>query len=156
MKLIVYRGGIAKFYLPSDWVEVYEPTGGGTFFGERPDAGTLRINAMDLDKPPDDPTNTAYDFLKKISNTSSIKNTSNGVAVGYSTQRTIESEKKLVLHTWQIGVQITPVHFRLIVFTYTILEAHEFDQNVQREIAMLEQSISEGEYPAKRGISGTY
>ena len=156
MKSIIYRGGIAKFYLPSSWIEEYEPTGGGTFYEDKPDAGTLRINVMEFDKPPDDPNNTTYDFLSKIGNANSIKNLSNGLAVSRLTERKMENEKKLLLYTWQIGVRITPAHFRLIIFTYTILAKHEFNNNVKQEIAMLDKSISEGDYPATRGVLGKY
>lgn len=156
MKLINYRGGIAKFCLPSSWIEEYEPAGGGTFYENKPDTGTLRINVMEFDKPPDDPTRTACDFLSKIGNANSAKILCDGLAISHFTERKNENEKRLVLYTWQIGVRVTPVHFRLIVFIYTILAEHEFDNNVQQEITMLDKSIVQGEYPAVRGISGKY
>jgi hypothetical protein len=79
-----------------------------------------------------------------------------GAAIAHSTKTTIENGKNLLLYTWQVGVSVTPAHFRVIIFTYTILATQEFDPNVRQEIAKLDQSISEGEYPAVRGISGNY
>jgi hypothetical protein len=156
LKSIIYRGGIAKFQLPSSWIEEYEPTGGGTFYEDKPDAGTLRINVVEFDKPPDDPTDTAHDFLSQVVNANSVKNLRNGLAVSHLTERKMENEQKLLVYTWQIGVCITPAHFRLIIFTYTILAEHESNHDVKQEIAMLDRSILEGEYPATRGVLGKY
>lgn len=154
VKTIIYRGGIAKFSLPSSWAEEYDPAGGGTFFEPNSDAGTLRINVMELDKPPDDPTKTASQFLSRIVNASSIRDLQDGVAIARSIKTVMENQKKLSLYTWQIGIRITPEHFRLIIFTYTVLARLEANMNVQQEITTIEKSISEGEYPAIRGVSG--
>jgi hypothetical protein len=48
-KRVVYRGGIASFDLPASWVEEYEAAGGGTFYEDRPDSGTLRLNVLGFD-----------------------------------------------------------------------------------------------------------
>ena len=45
LKTIIYRGGIARFRVPHSWVEEYEPEGGGTFYEDGPDTGTLRMPA---------------------------------------------------------------------------------------------------------------
>ena len=157
MKLINYRGGIARFHLPSSWIEEYEPAGGATFFEDKPDSGTLRINIMDVDRPKDGhSTKTAYDLISEISRTNSAERLTSGVVIAHSTQTAIENQQKLLLHTWHVGVCVTPTHFRIIIFTYTILAVQESAPNVQQEIAMLNQSISEGEYPAVRGIAGNY
>lgn len=43
LKTIVYRGGLVRFSIPATWQEEYEPDGGGTFYKEGPDTGTLRL-----------------------------------------------------------------------------------------------------------------
>lgn len=48
LKHIKYRGGIAEFQIPSHWREEYEPGGGGTFYEDSPDSGTLRLNVLSL------------------------------------------------------------------------------------------------------------
>jgi len=90
----------------------------------------------------------------KVGNSSSIEQLRDGVAIARSTKKAIENETKLLLYTWQIGVHVTSAHFRLIVFTYTISAKLESVHDVQQEIAMLDKSIMEGEYPAIRGVSG--
>lgn len=157
MKLINYRGGIARFYLPSSWVEEYEPAGGGTFFENRPDSGTLRINVIGTKKPSgEDKVHTAYDLIKGMTDANSVKHLPNGCALGHSVKQGKEDGEDLLLYTWYVGVRITQIHFRIIIFTYTILAAQESDPNLRQEITMLDRSISEGEYPAVTGISGDY
>jgi hypothetical protein len=154
LKLINYRGGLARFYLPSSWIEEYDQAGRGTFFGDKPDSGTLRISVLDADTPLDDggPNETVDDVIAQISETEFIARLTSGAAIAQSRQTSIEDGQELLLHTWHIGVGVTPTHFRIIVFTYTVLAAQEFDPNVRQELAMLDRSISEGEYPAvKRG-----
>jgi hypothetical protein len=46
LKPITYRGGIVRFEIPSDWIEEFETSGGGTFYENRPDSGTLRLNVL--------------------------------------------------------------------------------------------------------------
>ena len=48
MKTINYRGGLVSFEIPSDWKEEYEAEGGGAFFLDKPDSGTLRLNVLSL------------------------------------------------------------------------------------------------------------
>jgi hypothetical protein len=50
-KTIQYRGGLVTFRIPSDWVEEYEADGGGAFYPEKPNSGTLRLNVMTLRSP---------------------------------------------------------------------------------------------------------
>ena len=157
MKLINYRGGIARFHVPSSWVEEYDEKEGGTFFEDKPDSGTLRINVIGTKKPSgEDKIQTAYDLIKEMTEANSVRHLPNGTALGHSVRSGKEDGEDLLLYTWYVGIRITSIHFRIIIFTYTILAAQESDPSIQQEIAMLNRSISEGEYPAVRGISGNY
>jgi hypothetical protein len=95
-------------------------------------------------------------LLLEISKTKSVESLPNNVALARSTRGAIENGEQLLLHTWHIGVCVTPRHFRIIVFTYTILAKQESTRDVQQEIAMLEGSISKGDYPAVEGVAGNY
>ena len=55
LKTINYRGGIITFQIPNDWVEEYEDVGGGTFYKPGDETGTLRVNVMTGEGPPDKP-----------------------------------------------------------------------------------------------------
>lgn len=45
-KTINYRGGVVTMEIPAHWKEEYEPKGGGTFYEDRADSGTLRLNVL--------------------------------------------------------------------------------------------------------------
>jgi len=157
MKSINYRGGIARFNLPSSWVEEYDDEGGGTFYEDKPDSGTLRLNVMNIEKPPGQvrPTDTVDNVLAEISG-AEVHRLPSGVVLAQSSHLADEEGEELSIETWYIGVTIASNHFRIIIFTYTILASQKSDANVLQEIATLNRSISEGDYPAVKGVSGSY
>lgn len=157
-KLINYRGGIARFNLPSSWAEEYDEEGGAAFYEDKPDSGTLRINTMNIEKPPGEvgPADAIDNVIAEISGTDSVHRLPSGIVIAQSSQLANEDGNELSIDSWYIGVRIAANHFRIIIFTYTILAAQKSDPNVQQDIATLNRSISEGEYPAVRGVSGNY
>jgi hypothetical protein len=148
MKQIFFQGGIAQFSLPSSWVEEYEQDGSGTFFDEKPVSGTLRIKVLEVKKQPTltHEIKTAFDFIEEIGKKRAIRILSNDVALARSKEKAAEAGKNLSLYFWHIGVKLTTNHFRLIVFTYTILESQEDDTNVRQELDLVNKSISEGRF----------
>jgi hypothetical protein len=158
MKSINYRGGIARFNLPSSWAEEYDQEGGAAFYEDKPDSGTLRINVMNIEKPPGKvgPADTIDNVIGQISGTGSVHRLPSGVVIAQTNRLENEDGNELSIENWYLGVTIASNHFRIIIFTYTILAAQKSDANVQQEIAMLNRSISEGDYPAVRGVSGNY
>jgi hypothetical protein len=50
MKKITYRGGLISFQIPKDWIEEYEENGGGTFYEDSQESGTLRINVLTVNE----------------------------------------------------------------------------------------------------------
>ena len=158
LKTINYRGGIARFRVPHCWVEEYEPAGGGTFYEDGSDTGTLRINVMDFEKAAEarSSAETARDILIGLGGSGQVEQLSAGVAVERSRRTAVESDKELLIYTWQVGVQVSPAHFRLVMFTYTILAEQEHKPPVRQEMQLLDKSIAEGEYPPVRGKAGDY
>src|SRR5690242_9407096 len=108
MKLINYRGGLARFYLPSNWVEEYDQDGRGTFFEDKPDSGTLRISVMELDEPRDGlaSAETVDDVVAEISATDSIERLPGGVAIAQTRQTVFIDGSEFLHHTWHIGIPI--------------------------------------------------
>ena len=158
MKLINYRGGIARFNLPSSWIEEYDEQGGAAFYEDKPDSGTLRIDVMNIEKPPGEvgPADAIDNVIQEISGADSVHRLPSGIIIAQSNHLDDEDGNEVSIDTWYIGVAIAPNHFRIIIFTYTILAAQKSDPNIQQDVAMLNRSISEGEYPAVRGVSGNY
>ena len=157
LKAINYRGGIARFRIPQSWVEEYEEAGGGTFYEDGPNTGTLRINVMDFERPDTSshPQN-ARDMLAGSDSSRDVQELPSGVAVARSSRVTTERDEELRIYTWQVGVVVTPAHFRMVVFTYTILAGQERAPAMQQELQMLDRLITEGEYPSVRGVTGDY
>ena len=158
LKTINYRGGIARFQVPSSWMEEYEPQGGGTFYEVGEDTGTLRINVMDFESPADKVigAKTAYDLLTSLESVGETECLPSGNAIARSSRTGLESGENLLIYTWHVGVCVTPTHFRMVVFTYTILAAQEHEPTMQQELELLDRSIANGEYPAVRGVAGDY
>lgn len=158
MKSINYRGGIARFNLPSSWVEEYDQEGGGTFYEDKPDSGTLRLNVMNIEKPPGQvrPADTVDNVLAEISGANSVHRLPSGAVIAQSSHLADEDGSELSIESWYIGATIASNHFRIIIFTYTILASQKSDANVLQEIATLNRSISEGDYPAAKGVPGSY
>ncbi len=158
LKTISYRGGIARFRLPQTWIEEYEPTGGGIFYEEGTDTGTLRINVMDFEKPPaaECTSESARDMLTGWDGSAEVELHASGVAIARSSRTAVENGEVLRIYTWRLGVLVTPVAFRMVVFTYTILARQEQEPAKQQELRLLDKLIGEGEYPAVRGVAGGY
>lgn len=158
MKRINYRGGIASFYLPSSWIEEYQPEGGGTFFEDRPDLGALRINVISIEKPLSKvgPADAIDHVIAEISGTHSVHRLPSGAVIAQSSQTANEDGNELLIYFWHIGVPIAANYFRIIIFTYTTRAAQKSDPNIEQELAMLNRSISDGEYSTARGVSGNY
>jgi hypothetical protein len=156
MKLINYRGGIARFNLPESWIEEYEPEGGARFFEDKSDSGTLRTHAIDVNAPTSDSSTTASSLIAELSNANATRSLPNGVAIAHTSKAAVENGTSILIYSWNVGIRVSLTHFRIIVFTYTILASQERDPIVRSDVAMLDQSISGGEYPAIRGTSGRY
>jgi len=158
LKTINYRGGVAQFQIPSSWVEEYAPQGGGTFYPTGDDTGTLRINVMDFERSADEVASrqSAYDFLAGMQSVRDVERLPSGNAIARSAGPVVDQGEDLAIYTWQIGVCVTPAHFRIVVFTYTILAAQEHERAMQQELELIDRIITEGEYPAVRGLAGNY
>ena len=152
MKLINYRGGLARFYLPANWVEEYDQDGRGTFFEDKPDSGTLRISVMELDEPRDDlgPADTVDDVIAEVSATDAIERLPGGVAVAQTRQTIFVDGSEMLHHTWHIVIPVGRTHFRIIIFTHAIRALYQFDPHLCQQLAMLNRSIAQGAYPAVR------
>ena len=158
LKNINYRGGIVRFRVPSSWVEEYEPEGGGTFYEDAPDTGTLRINVMGFEQRASEASTieTAHAMLARLHGSDNVEQLPGGVAVARSNKRTVEGDEELLIYTWQVGVRVLPAYFRLVVFTFTILSGHEYTPAIQQELQLIDKLITEAEYPAVRGEADDY
>ena len=99
---------------------------------------------------------SARDMLVGLDGSHEVEQLPSGVAIARSSRAATEGDEELRIYTWQIGVVVTSVHFRVVVFTYTILEEQEIAPAMQQELRLLDKWIAEGEYPSVRGVAGDY
>jgi len=143
MKEIKYRGGIVNFLIPKHWVEQYEPNGGGMFYEDAPNTGTLRLNVITAQSSKPLSADAAYEELvaMKSVKTESVQRLKNGNAIGTSIQHSTEQGQKITLFWWHVTNPIRPNHMRIANFSYTVLTSHEGSEPIQREVRRLTESI---------------
>jgi hypothetical protein len=147
-KTINYRGGVLRFRIPSDWVEEYEDSGGGTFYEPGDDAGTLRVNVTTLEGPPG--RNPTVDRL--VEQFASAPEFFGATPVHLGEDAIIfrydmpgeERGRTITVHCWSILQVVAPRNFRHVLFTYTLPPdtpacAAEMDV-LDREIAAVQLS----------------
>ena len=103
MKLINYRGGVVRFSLPIGWVEEYEPLGGGTFYEDRLDSGTLRLNVLEFESP----DKSAEDMAQQALQAFETILLPSGFQMRKRVAPAIENNEALNIHRWEVAV---PVH----------------------------------------------
>lgn len=141
------------FRIPDNWGEEYENEGGGTFYKNCPDSGTLRLNVITL-KVHANPTPDVIEQVLRSSRGSShceIRFMPSGNAVLHYGEKTIEKNERLTMYYWEVANPIPPGHFHLAIFSYTILEAKESDPRIQAELSMLDKEIRASVFLAGNG-----
>ena len=143
-KEIYYRGGIAIFPLPKDWIEAYEPSGGGTFYNDVPNSGTLRLNVLGFENP---------DGVTIPPNFEPFRD---GLYLRTSKERFVEDGDDCILLSWQIGFPVGEFHFRIANFTYTIEAAMFRGEQAQYEISVVKTVLKMAEFGRELGLSGDF
>ena len=152
MKSVVYRGGLVSFQIPANWHEEYEPEGGGTFYEDRPDSGTLRVNVITAESKSGEPLEQAIERLFPASGCELLPS---GVRLR---RRKVPSEERgtaLVLYRWEIGVTVPPGRIRVVCFTHTVIAARDSDPATKAELALIDDSIRRAEFSRRYGVSKT-
>lgn len=151
-KTITYRGGIAQFAIPAHWREEYEPAGGGTFYEDSPDSGTLRLNVLSFeskDTPAEQMAATAF-------RDGVILSTTSGLPLRREEKAAEENGERLHIVRWEVAIPVAPKSLRLAIFSYTILESQLRDSVFAEEIQELEKSIKQASYSQASGVAGDY
>ncbi len=143
MKQISYRGGLITFSVPKHWVEEYSPEGGGTFYENAPNTGTLRLNVITATPPASSDQHAAKNALAAIKNPSpsNIQQLPNGNEFSSRVQRATEQGHALRLYWWHLARQTHTGEVRVANFSYTILSAEENNPRTVEEIKLLETAI---------------
>jgi hypothetical protein len=143
MKEIAYRGGLIRFEVPKEWREEYEKNGGGMFYRDGKDTGTLRLNIITASAPDVLPENEDLEILKTTNGVKAadVRRLASGNAIATHIERSEEQGTPITLFWWHITNIIPPKHVRIANFSYTILTSKENDATTLAEVKMLGQSI---------------
>jgi hypothetical protein len=147
LKPVVYRGGIVSFGIPLAWREEFASDGGGMFYEDKPDSGTLRLNVLSFEKKEPMPLEAAtkeifgggYEILP----------------AGFPIRRYVKKEEEratpLHLHRWEVLVPVLPNRWRLVCFTHTILAAHEESSGSINELQLVDAIVRQANYSTEPG-----
>lgn len=126
MKMISYRGGVVQFRIPPNWVAEYEPEGGGTFYENRSDSPTLRLNVVTLKSPRPVTIATAEELLSSRAKATgrAVELLGNGRAITAYSDASVEDDRELMIWCWEVASPVPPQHARVAVFTLAILKSH--------------------------------
>jgi len=152
LKTVNYRGGIVRFSIPSNWLEEYEPEGGGTFYESRPNSGTLRLSVLSFDssdKPAEEMARTAFPQ-------DSVELLPGGFPMRHYVTPAKEKGEALDIHRWEIAVPVPPHSLRLVCFAHTIIAGQQSDPRIAKELKILDESIRSAAFSQQSGITGAY
>ena len=143
LKVISYRGGLVTFRIPIHWVEEYEANGGGTFYENGPDTGTLRLHVLTLKAPPSITENVAFHALANLSDVevSQIRLLLPNLVLAQNTRRSSENGYDITLKQWWLASAGEDGIVRVAYFTYTILTSQERDESILKEYSMVQREI---------------
>ena len=152
-KEVVYRGGLIKFSLPKDWIEKYEPDGGGMFYEDKPDSGTLRLSVITTKAPKNIDSKSARSALETFPDIkpSDIKELRSGNAVATMVERRTEDRTPVTMYWWYVANAVPPQHIRIAAFSYTVVTAKEQSQQTRAELRFLNETIQAVRFHPKLG-----
>ena len=153
LKEINFHSGVIKFKIPSNWKGEYGDDGKGAFYEDAPDTGTLRLNVITLEAPPDAKGNLLVLALSSIPgiDQENIEMLDNGNALAHAVQRTEEEGKKYTLYWWYLANHVAPNYVRMANYSYAILTSKENDRKTKKEIELLERQIKNAVFSSELG-----
>ena len=154
MKEIQYRGGLAVFSIPANWVEELDPNSGGTYYLDEPDSGTLRLTVQTFQKAGHDQSLTSTDALSGSQSKycTTVQELPNGNSICEYIIRTEEEGEKITLYWWQVANVVPKNTLRIASFSYTVLSSQEGNSRVTAELKLLRSSIEAVRFSKEIGL----
>jgi hypothetical protein len=157
MKTIQYRGGVVSFRIPSFWTEEYQEEGGGTFYDEFEEFGTLRLSTIVVASKNPITTRDAKDMADKraASEGGTVEELGGGNWLNTYTQTHPETDDDppLTIRYWEITNPVPPKHLRIALFSYSVATEllEDEDEEVAEELQMLEREVRVCRFAAEIG-----
>jgi hypothetical protein len=153
LKKILYRGGVVEFSIPATWKEDYDQDGGGMFYEQSPDSGTLRLKLITAKSPSPINEKSASDALKglKAAQSRHVDLLPNGNAVLHFSEPAVEAGHKLHMLYWIVANPVGTNHLRVATFSYTLLEGQQNQARFTNEIALINFQIRNATFSKELG-----
>lgn len=154
MKEVNYRQGLIAFAIPFAWREEYEPSGGGTFYLDEPDSGTLRLNVLTFRKSHSAALLSSTEVLSgmRTEHGAAVRELANGNAIREYVVRTEEEGEAITLFWWELANVVPPDHVRIATFSYTVLSSQEGSASLAKELELLRSSIEKARFAKDLGL----
>jgi hypothetical protein len=149
MKPVLYRGGLVSFRIPENWREEYESEGGGTFYEDKPDSGTLRLNVLSLEKK--EPL-TLGDATREAFGDQQYEVLPCGFPMRHYAKEAEERGTQLRLYRWEVLVPVSPTWWRLACFTHTVIAAQDGTAQSREELRLITSIVREAQYSTEPGV----
>ncbi len=137
-KSIVYRGGVVIFAIPADWVEEYEPEGGGTFYMDAPESGTLRLNVLGFRIGPHDSLSEQIALCMSRDGFAPFQS---GLGLRRRELTAFEEGESLRFFRWEVLIPIEPDEFSIACFAHTVSESQVHTEETRRELEFIDASV---------------
>ena len=153
LKKIAHRGGVVEFSIPSNWKVESENDGGGIYYDDSPDSGTLRLSVVTAKSPTSINDKSASEFLRGLRQAQSrqIESLTNGNALLHYSESATESGNKLHVVYWIVANPVRPDHIRIATFSYTLLEGQQEQQRFKKELALIDSQVRKASFSKELG-----
>jgi hypothetical protein len=122
LKDVAFADGQLRFRIPSSWVQSQEEDGGGVYYDEKLDQGTLRVKVMTFTTEDDLTGHRALDEMGVLEAEpgQTLEALANGNAVRFHREETEASGERTAFHVWLLASLDPPHRMRLAVFSFTV------------------------------------
>jgi hypothetical protein len=142
-KTVIYRGGVVTFDLPAHWTEEYEPKGGGTFYEDTPDSGTLRLNMLGFKIAPHQ---TLSEQVALMMARDGFEPLQEGLGIRRVEKSAVEDGEPLVFYRWEVLIPIEPDEFSIAIFAHTVLGSEVNSELTKRELEFIDDSVRRAQF----------
>ncbi len=149
MKPVLYRGGLVSFRIPESWREEHGSEGGGTFYEDKPDSGTLWLNVLSMEKK--EPL-TLGDATREVFGGGQHEVLPCGFPMRQYVKEAEEQGTPLRLYRWEVLVPVSPTWWRLACFTHTVIAAQDGTSQSREELRLVNSIVREAQYSADPGV----
>jgi hypothetical protein len=155
LKTISYRGGLVSFRIPVHWIEEYESDGGGAFYDDAQDSGTLRLQTITAKSKALLSADSAPVVLASLPEaaTAPIELLPSGCALIRYTQSVVDRGHRLVITYWSLAQVVPPRYARIFTFSYTLLERQRAAARYRAELDLLDREIRASVFSPELGVT---